>query len=153
MRGSCGRFWQSPRWWRCWPMWLRRGGFWGRFVTIAYYNSFVNTTRALHQAGLRIVAGTDQNIPGYSLHRELELYVQAGFTPLEALQSATKVPAEVMGLGSSVGTIAIGKRADLVLLDADPLNDIANTRRIYRTIAAGAVYTPAPLWQSVDFKP
>ena len=119
----------------------------------AYYNSFVNTTRALHQAGLRIVAGTDQNIPGYSLHRELELYVQAGFTPLEALQSATKVPAEVMGLGSSVGTIAIGKRADLVLLDADPLDDIANTRRIYRTIAAGAVYTPAPLWQSVDFKP
>lgn len=119
----------------------------------AYFNSFLNTTRALHQAGLRIVAGTDQNIPGYSLHRELELYVQAGFTPLEALQSATSVPAEVMGLTSTTGTIAIGKRADLLLLDADPLADIANTRRIYRTIAAGAIYTPAPLWQSVDFKP
>jgi imidazolonepropionase-like amidohydrolase len=111
------------------------------------------TVRELHKDGLTLVAGTDQNIPGYSLHRELELYVEAGFTPMEALQAATSVPAKVMGLDKIVGTIERGKRADLVLLDADPLADIHNTRRIAKTISAGAVYDPAPLWESVGFKP
>ncbi len=111
------------------------------------------TVRTLHQAGLAIVAGTDQAIPGYSLHRELELYVQAGFTPMEAIQSATLVPARVLGLDQTVGTVEPGRQADLLLLDADPLADIHNTRRVWRTIAAGAVYTPGPLWRSVDFTP
>jgi hypothetical protein len=107
-----------------------------------------------HAAGLPVVAGTDQNIPGYSLHRELELYVEkAGFTPMEALQAATIVPARVMALDKELGTIEPGKRADLVLLDADPLADIHNTRRVYKTIEQGKVYDPAPLWRSVDFKP
>ena len=111
------------------------------------------TVRELHKDGLTLVAGTDQNIPGYSLHRELELYVEAGFTPMEALQAATSIPARVMGLDKTVGTIERGKRADLVLLDADPLADIHNTRRIVKTISSGAVYDPAPLWESVGFKP
>jgi hypothetical protein len=111
------------------------------------------TVRELHQDGLTLVAGTDQNIPGHSLHRELELYVEAGFTPMEAIQAATSVPARAMGLDKTVGTIERGKRADLVLLDADPLADIHNTRRIVKTISAGAVYDPAPLWESVGFKP
>jgi imidazolonepropionase-like amidohydrolase len=118
-----------------------------------YFNSLLQTVGALHKAGVPIVAGTDQAIPGYSLHRELELYVKAGLTPIEALQSATIVPARVLKVDSSVGSIAPGKRADLVLLDADPLTDIANTRKVYRTIAAGAVYDPAPLWTSVGFQP
>jgi imidazolonepropionase-like amidohydrolase len=109
--------------------------------------------RELHQQGMTIVAGTDQAIPGYSLHRELEIYVQAGFTPMEALMAATSVPARVMGLDKEVGTLTVGKRADMVLLDADPLADIHNTRRIAKTIEAGAVYEPAPLWQSVGFTP
>lgn len=117
------------------------------------YGYLLSTLRELHQNGLTIVAGTDQNIPGYSLHRELEIYVQAGFTPMEALEAATSVPARVMGVGKTVGTIEQGKRADMVLLDADPLADIHNTRRISKTIANGAVYDPAPLWRSVDFKP
>lgn len=106
-----------------------------------------------HRRGLPIVAGTDQAIPGYSLHRELEIYVQAGFTPMEALQAATIVPARVMKLDRELGTLEVGKRADMVLLDADPLQDIHNTRRISKAISGGSVYDPAPLWRSVDFKP
>ncbi len=109
--------------------------------------------RALHVAGIPIVAGTDQAIPGYSLHRELELYVEAGFTPLEALQAATIVAARAVGVEKESGSLEIGKRGDVLLLDADPLVDIHNTRAIWRTIAAGAVYDPAPLWRSVGFSP
>ncbi|HKF68662.1 MAG TPA: amidohydrolase family protein [Vicinamibacterales bacterium] len=105
----------------------------------------------LHRAGIPIVAGTDQSVPGHSLHRELELYVQAGFSPLEALQSATVVPARVMGKESDSGTIQPGKRGDLVVLDGNPLDDIHNTRRIYRVITGGRVFDPAPLWESVGF--
>jgi imidazolonepropionase-like amidohydrolase len=118
-----------------------------------YFNSLLQTVAALHKAGVPIVAGTDQAIPGYSLHREIELYVKAGFTPMEALQSATLVPARVLRAEDRVGSIAPGKRADLLLLNGDPLADIANTRKVYKTIAAGAVYDPAPLWASVDFQP
>ena len=119
----------------------------------AWYRAMVATVGALHAAGLPIVAGTDQAVPGYSLHRELELYVEAGMTPMEAIESATSVPARAMGLNDRVGTIAAGKRADLLLLNADPLADIRATRQVWRTIAAGAVYEPGPLWTSVDFRP
>ena len=89
--------------------------------------------------GLPIMAGTDQAVPGYSLHRELELYVEAGMTPMEAIQAATTVPARAMGLSDRVGTVRAGQRADLLLVDADPLADIKATRQVWRTIAAGAV--------------
>lgn len=115
---------------------------------------FYGTMRELHRNGLTLVAGTDQDIPGFSVHRELELYVEkAGFTPMEALQAATSVPARVMGVDKTVGTIQPGKRADMLLLDANPLVDIHNTRRVLKTIAAGAVYDPGPLWTAVGFKP
>jgi Amidohydrolase family len=117
------------------------------------WKAFTTALHELHAAGVPIVAGTDQSIPGYSLHRELEIYVQAGFTPLEALQSATIVPARALGVEAESGSLAPGKRGDVLLLDADPLADIRNTRKVWRTVAAGAVYTPAPLWQSVGFKP
>jgi hypothetical protein len=119
----------------------------------ARWAAFMATLRVLHQAGIPIVAGTDQAIPGYSLHRELEIYVQAGFTPLEALQSATIQAAKALGVEKESGSIEAGKRADVTLLDADPLADIHNTRKVWRTVAAGSVYTPAPLWTSVEFKP
>jgi hypothetical protein len=109
--------------------------------------------RTLHAAGIPIIAGTDQSIPGYSLHRELELYVDSGFTPLEALQSATILAAKAIGAEKESGSLEPGKRGDVLLLDADPLADIHNTRKVWRTIAAGAVYDPAPLWISVGFKP
>jgi imidazolonepropionase-like amidohydrolase len=108
---------------------------------------------ALHRAGITIVAGTDQAVPGHSLHREIELYVQSGFTPMEAIQAATTVPARVMGLDKELGTIETGKRADLILISGDPLQDIHNTRNVEYVITNGTMYHTAELWQSVGFKP
>jgi imidazolonepropionase-like amidohydrolase len=105
-------------------------------------NAFLREARA---AGVGMLAGTDAPTTGtyfgFSLHDELEALVQVfGMTPMEALRSATALPAAFMGVEASVGTVAPGKRADLVLLDADPLADIANTRRITLVIAEGRVY-------------
>lgn len=108
---------------------------------------------ALHRAGIPIVAGTDQAVPGHSLHRELELYVQAGFTPMEAIQAATMVPARVMGIDKDTGTIEKGKRADLILIQGNPLEDIRNTRNVEYVVTDGTMYHTAELWQSVGFKP
>ena len=108
---------------------------------------------ALHRAGIPIVAGTDQAVPGYSLHREIELYVQAGFTPMEAIQAATIVPARAMGLDKESGTVQKGKRGDLILINGDPLQDIHNTRNVEYVISNGTMYRTAELWQSVGFKP
>src|SRR4030095_3910539 len=109
--------------------------------------------QGLHDAGVPIVAGTDEGIPGHSVHREIELYVEAGLTPLAALQAATIVPARAMKLDAELGTIERGKRADLVVLDANPLDDIRNIRRVRWTISDGRMYESAALWQSVRFQP
>jgi imidazolonepropionase-like amidohydrolase len=108
---------------------------------------------ALHRTGVPIVAGTDQAVPGHSLHRELELYVEAGFTPMEAIQAATIVPARVMGLDKDTGTVEKGKRADLILIGGNPLEDIRNTRNVEYVFTNGTMYHAAELWQSVGFKP
>ena len=92
---------------------------------------------AMHRHGVSIVAGTDVCIPGHSLHREIELYVDAGLTPLEALQSATIVPARAMGLEKELGTLEPGKRADLLVLDASPLERISNIRSVRFVITEG----------------
>ena len=107
----------------------------------------------LHKSGVRVMAGTDQTVPGHSLHRELELYVQAGFTPMEAIQAATLVPAQAMGLEREVGTVEAGKRADLILLDRNPLDDIHNIRTVRYVVADGVLYPTDKLWESVGFKP
>jgi imidazolonepropionase-like amidohydrolase len=114
---------------------------------------FLNTIGALHRAGIPIVAGTDQVVPGHSLHREIELYVKAGFTPMEAIQAATLVPARVMKLENEVGTIAAGKRADLIILDRNPLDEIRNIRTVKTVITGGRRYDCGQLWTSVGFKP
>jgi len=108
---------------------------------------------ALHREGVPIVAGTDQAVPGFSVYHELELYVQAGFTPMEALQAATLVPARAMKVESDSGSLEAGKRADLDVLDANPLADIHNIRTVRSVVANGVLYNPAPLWESVGFKP
>ena len=110
-------------------------------------------TGALHRAGVTVVAGTDQTVPGHSLHRELELYVQAGFTPMEAIQSATVIPARVMHVDREVGTIAAGKRADLLVVDGNPLERFSDLRRVWLVVAGGRRYRPAALWRSVGFQP
>jgi len=108
---------------------------------------------ALHRAGIPIVVGTDQTVPGHSVHREMELYVEAGFTLMEALQSATVIPARAMRLDKEAGTIEPGKRADLVVLGANPLDNISNIRKTERVMQAGVFYDCASLWKSVDFQP
>ncbi|WP_394838439.1 amidohydrolase family protein [Pendulispora rubella] len=118
-----------------------------------YFEKYVAILRELHRAGVPIVAGTDQAVPGHSLHRELELYVQAGFTPMEAIQAATSVPAKVMHLDGQVGTIVPGKRADILVVAGDPLRDIHDIRKIATVIARGRTYDPAALWKLVGFAP
>jgi imidazolonepropionase-like amidohydrolase len=109
--------------------------------------------KALHDAGVPIVAGTDEGIPGHAVHREIELYVEAGFTPMEALQAATIVSARAMKLDGELGTIEKGKRADMVVLNANPLDSIRNIRTVRWTINDGRVYDAPALWRSVRFQP
>jgi imidazolonepropionase-like amidohydrolase len=108
---------------------------------------------ALHRAGIPIIAGIDLVVPGHSLHRELELYVKAGLTPMEAIQTATMAAARAMKLDKEAGTIEVGKRADLILLDRNPIEAISNLRSVRFVIANGRMYDCAALWQSVGFKP
>jgi imidazolonepropionase-like amidohydrolase len=109
------------------------------------FRSALHIIGALHRAGIPIVAGTDQMVPGHSLHRELELYVQSGFTPMEALQAATIVPARAMKLEGDVGTIEPGKRADLIIVDGDPVRDIHQVRQVATVITNGRIYDCAKL--------
>ncbi|HXM92965.1 MAG TPA: amidohydrolase family protein [Candidatus Dormibacteraeota bacterium] len=101
--------------------------------------------RDMHRAGVKFLAGTDAIamayvFPGSSLHEELELMVQAGLTPMEALQTATRNPAEYLGVLQDRGTVEAGKVADLVLLNANPLDSIGNTRKIEAVILRGRLF-------------
>lgn len=107
--------------------------------------------KAARDAGLLVVPGTDKGVPGLSLQRELELYVQGGMTPLEAIQAGSIVSARAMKLDKDVGTIEAGKRADLVILDKDPLADIRNIRSASMVIAAGKLYKTSDLWQAAGY--
>jgi imidazolonepropionase-like amidohydrolase len=111
----------------------------------AYFDSMVifhfQLVKAFKKAGVPIVAGTDAGVSGvvagFALHDELELLVQAGLTPEEALTSATRLPATWLGIDSLIGTIEVGKFADLILLDENPLDDIKNTRKIAAVFVNG----------------
>ena len=108
------------------------------------YARQLEIARVFHRLGVRFLAGTDLAnpylYPGFSLHDELALLVSVGFTPLEALRAATLEPARFLGATDSLGTVAVGKLADLVLLSADPLADIENVRRVDVVIADGRLY-------------
>jgi imidazolonepropionase-like amidohydrolase len=99
---------------------------------------------AMRKAGVQLLAGTDTGnpfcYPGFSLHEELALLVIAGLTPVEALRSATLNPAKFLGLDKTLGTIEQGKIADLVLLDANPLEDVRNTQKINAVISNGRLF-------------
>ena len=109
----------------------------------------MNLVAEMQEAGVRILAGTDSPapfvFPGSSIHDELQVLVEAGLTPLQALQSATGSPAEFLHATKDLGTIEQGKFADLVLLDANPLEDIRNTRKIRAVILRGKFLDRAAL--------
>jgi imidazolonepropionase-like amidohydrolase len=99
---------------------------------------------AMRRAGVRVLAGTDAPLrnspPGFGLHEELLMLTRGGLSPLEAIRAATIEPARYLGMRDSLGTVAPGQLADLVLLDANPLLDIRHTRRIAAVVANGRLY-------------
>jgi imidazolonepropionase-like amidohydrolase len=121
----------------------------------AQFRSRMDTNKAvigaLYRAGVPIVAGSDTGLIGYGLDRELELYVQAGMTPMEAIQTATIVSARVMKQEKDSGSIEPGKRADLILVAANPLQDIKNLRRVSKVITNGRMFDSRKLGRSVGF--
>lgn len=114
-----------------------------------YSNWLFNMVGKINEAGITIMAGTDTPIglltPGRSLHHELKVMVDAGLTPMEALQSATINPARYFEMENELGTIDEGKWADLLILDANPLEDIGNTLEIDAVIKLGEVYNQEAL--------
>ena len=105
--------------------------------------------RRMHAAGIRMVVGTDTPtpwiVPGESVHREMELLHAAGLPIADVLRMATADAADALGLGGQIGAVAPGMRADLVVLSADPLEDIRNTRRIERVVSRGVMRRPAEI--------
>jgi imidazolonepropionase-like amidohydrolase len=108
------------------------------------YRARVRWISAAHRAGVPVLAGTDTGTPyiypGFSLHDELQNLVEAGLSPMEALQAATSAPARFLGL-HDVGVVRQGAIADLAVLDADPLTDIRNTSRVHAVVARGELIT------------
>jgi imidazolonepropionase-like amidohydrolase len=110
----------------------------------------LDVVNTMHHAAIPFLAGTDTPsgvyiFPGFSLHEELQRFVAAGFSPLEALQTATLNPAKFLGMEDQLGTIEKGKIADLVLLQANPLDDIRNTQKIAGVILNGRYFSRADL--------
>lgn len=114
---------------------------------------FLAVVGALRRAGVPVYAGTDAVVPGYSVHRELELFVEAGLTPMEAIQAATIVPARMMRLDKETGSIEKGKRADLIIVDANPLESIGNIRKVRQVVARGRIFDCARLRLIAGFQP
>lgn len=107
-------------------------------------------TKLLQDAGVPLMAGSDMGgsiwvVPGFSLHQEFDLMAQAGLTPLQVLQAATLNGARFLQREATMGTVEVGKNADLVLLDANPLQDVANLHRLAGVVRAGSYYPPAAL--------
>ena len=108
-----------------------------------YYELGLKVTKLAFDLGVPVMIGTDANdtmiVPGFAVHDELQRFVDAGLSPMDALRAATTVPAAYLGRESDFGAVAPGKIADLVLLDQDPLKDIANTRSIEAVIFEGRI--------------
>ncbi|MCG8505335.1 MAG: amidohydrolase family protein [Sphingomonadales bacterium] len=110
----------------------------------AFFDHGLEITRLAHEAGVGVMVGTDANdtmvFPGFAVHDEMAHFAKAGLAPMEILRAATTVPARYLEMTGDFGGIAVGKKADLVLLDANPLEDIANTRRISWVVFNGRAF-------------
>ncbi len=109
--------------------------------------------RAFVAAGIPVVAGTDAQVPGvvpgFSIHDEIAALARAGMTNLQALEAATRLPCEWLGVSAQRGTVEAGKQADLLLLDANPLEDLGNSRRISAVVLGGRYLSRAFLDQKM----
>ena len=114
-----------------------------------YFRTLFDLIKTAHGAGVPFLAGTDAPapyvFPGSSLYEELALLVEAGLTPMEALQTATRNPALYLDQQDQIGTIEVGKIADLILLEANPLEDIANTQKIAAVVVGGKLFSRSAL--------
>ena len=142
------------------PAQIRRGFFYGGIevpegMDQRYRDSFhqmLKMEKTLYDSGIRIVAGTD-GLAGFTLHRELELYVQAGIPAPKVLQLDTLAAARIMKRDQELGSIAPGKLADMILIDGDPSTHISDIRRVVATVKDGVVYQNAALYQALGVKP
>jgi hypothetical protein len=112
----------------------------------------LEAVKAMHDAGVPVVVGTDGALPGLSVLKEIELFYYAGLTAQQAIDAATRVPAAAMGMLTETGTIEPGKRADFVVLDADPLADITNIRTIRWVAVGGRLHARDQLARQAGFR-
>ncbi len=119
----------------------------------ATFRKYQELVGMLYRAGAKLLVGTDapepQVPPGYSLHKEMELMVESGMTAADVLTAATRANAEILGQSDRIGRVASGMLADLVVLDANPIDDIHNTRRIWRVIRGGVLLDPEYILRSL----
>jgi len=141
----------NRKWWNESPYWLPKDRSpEDDAMRERVHEKYIGIVAAAQRAGVGLLAGTTGeepyfNVPGFGLHDELAMLVQAGLTPLEALQAATLNPARFLRKEEDLGTIAPGKFADLVLLNANPLQDISNTHKIAAVVYRGKLYSRALL--------
>lgn len=116
----------------------------------ATMSNIMKMLKLLHQSGVTIVPGTD-DFPGFALHRELELYALAGIPNADVLRAATITSARVAGKDKEAGTVEVGKNANLILIDGDPLKNISDVRKVELTIKNGSLFEPKALYASYGF--
>lgn len=119
---------------------------------IQSFGAFLKLTKLLYDNGIRIVAGTD-GLAGFDYQRELELYVKAGIPAEKVLQLATLGAAEYTGKSKDLGSIKVGKTADMVLIAGDPVKNISNVRKTKLVIKNGVIYDPAKLYKAISVEP
>ncbi|MGH8243665.1 MAG: amidohydrolase family protein, partial [Steroidobacteraceae bacterium] len=118
----------------------------------ASFQAMLRMLKALHDAGVPIVAGTD-SLGGFALVRELELYAKAGIPPAEVLQMATLVAARAVGQGERLGSVAPGMLADFILVDGDPSRDPGALRNLRAVVMDGAMLDPEAMWRELGIRP
>jgi imidazolonepropionase-like amidohydrolase len=116
------------------------------------FETFLKITKMLYDNGIRIVPGTD-GMAGFDLHRELELYVQAGIPAAKVLQLATMGTATYTGKANESGSIKAGKKADMILVEGNPVDSISNIRKTVWVIKNGILYNPSVLYKAIAIKP